>query len=112
MATHNIVQIVQAVQTVQAVCSNKTIVTTGTTESDSNQAWVADITYIRILKGFVFLAALLDCYSRKVIGWAISQRIDAELCLAALKSALAKRQPHRGVFITPIAACNTPVGSM
>jgi putative transposase len=61
-----------------------------------NQAWVADITYIRILKGFVFLAALLDRYSRKVIGWAISQRIDAELCVAALKIALEQRQPPPG----------------
>ena len=58
-----------------------------------NQAWVADITYIRILKGFVFLAAILDRYSRKVIGWAISKRIDAELCVAALKIALQERQP-------------------
>jgi len=58
-----------------------------------NQAWVADITYIRILHGFVFLAAILDRYSRKVIGWAISQRIDAELCLAALKIALEQRHP-------------------
>jgi putative transposase len=62
----------------------------------THQAWVADITYSRILKGFVFLAALLDRYSRKVIGWAISKRIDSELCLAALKSALAKRQPPSG----------------
>jgi putative transposase len=67
----------------------------GKTLTGINQAWVADITYIRILKGFVFLAALLDRYSRKVIGWAISKRIDAELCLAALKSALETRQsPH------------------
>ena len=50
-----------------------------------NQAWVADITYIAIAKGFVYLAAILDRYSRKVIGWAISQRIDAELCVAALR---------------------------
>jgi putative transposase len=61
-----------------------------------NQAWVADITYIGILKGFVFLAAILDRYSRKVIGWAISQRIDAELCVAALKVALEQRQPPPG----------------
>ena len=61
-----------------------------------NQAWVADITYIRILKGFVFLAAILDRYSRKVIGWAISQRIDAELCAAALKVALEQRHPPPG----------------
>ena len=58
-----------------------------------NQAWVADITYIRIVKGFVFLAAILDRYSRKVIGWAISKRIDAELCVAALKIAIEQRQP-------------------
>ena len=61
-----------------------------------NQAWVADITYIRILKGFVFLAALLDRFSRKVIGWAISKRIDAELCVAALRIALEQRQPPPG----------------
>lgn len=61
-----------------------------------NQAWVADITYIRITKGFVFLAAILDRYSRKVIGWAISKRIDAELCVAALKGALEQRQPSPG----------------
>lgn len=61
-----------------------------------NQAWVADITYIRIIKGFVFLAAILDRYSRKVIGWAISKRIDAELCVAALKMAIEERQPPPG----------------
>jgi putative transposase len=60
------------------------------------QAWVADITYIRILVGFVYLAVLLDRYSRKVIGWAISRRIDAELCMAALRSALSQRQPPPG----------------
>jgi putative transposase len=64
--------------------------------TDPNQAWVADINYIRILKGFVYLAAILDRYSRKVIGWAISKRIDAELCLAALKIALDTRQPPAG----------------
>jgi len=61
-----------------------------------NQVWGADITYIRILRGFVYLAALLERYSRKVIGWAISMRIDAELCVAALKSALATRKPPPG----------------
>lgn len=61
-----------------------------------NQAWVADITYIRILVGFIYLAVLLDRYSRKVIGWAISRRIDAELCMAALRSALSQRQPPPG----------------
>ena len=61
-----------------------------------NQAWVADITYIRILRGFVFLAAILDLCSRKTIGWALSRRIDAELCIAALKTALQTRRPPPG----------------
>ncbi len=70
--------------------------------SGVNQAWVdpgrrlADINYIRISKGFVYLAALPDSYSRKVIGWAISKRIDAELCVAALKVALANSTAPAG----------------
>jgi putative transposase len=68
----------------------------GLTLTGTNQAWVADITYIRILKGFVFLAAVLDRYSRKVIGWAISKRMDAELCLAALRIALDTRKAPAG----------------
>lgn len=44
-----------------------------------NQAWVADITYIRILTTFVYLAVIMDAFSRKVIGWTLSQRIDTEL---------------------------------
>ena len=60
-----------------------------------NQAWVSDITYIRIRSSFVYLAAILDLYSRKVVGWAISKRIDTELCLTALRMALTDR-PARG----------------
>jgi len=60
-----------------------------------NQVWVADITYIRIRSSFVYLAAILDLYSRKVVGWAISRRIDTELCLAALQMAVNSR-PARG----------------
>jgi putative transposase len=57
-----------------------------------NEVWVADITYIRIRSGFVYLAALLDLYSRRIVGWAISKRIDTELCLTALEMALETRQ--------------------
>jgi putative transposase len=59
-----------------------------------NQVWVADLTYIGIRDGFVYLAAILDLYSRKVVGWAISKRIDTELCITALEMALAKRHPR------------------
>ncbi len=61
-----------------------------------NQVWVADITYIRIQTGFVFLAAIMDLCSRKVVGWAISKRIDRDLALGALRMALETRRPPRG----------------
>lgn len=61
-----------------------------------NQAWAADITYIRIRTGFVFLAAILDIYTRKIIGWSLAKRIDNQLCLTALKMALENRTPVVG----------------
>ena len=57
----------------------------------TNEVWVADITYIRIRSSFVYLAAILDLYSRRIVGWAISKRIDTELCLTALRMALETR---------------------
>jgi putative transposase len=60
------------------------------------QAWVADITYIAVPNGFAYLACVLDVYLRKILGWAISKRIDAKLTLAALKQALATRTPEPG----------------
>lgn len=64
--------------------------------SGMNQAWVADITYIRILTAFVYLAVILDVFSRKVVGWAISLRIDTELTGAALRMAIETRRPAGG----------------
>lgn len=61
-----------------------------------NQIWVADITYIRILTGFLYLAVVLDLFSRKVIGWALSAQIDAQLTLAALRMALEERGAVEG----------------
>jgi putative transposase len=63
-----------------------------------NQVWLSDITYIRIRTGFVYLAAILDAYSRKVIGYAVSTRLDTALALEALKMAIARRQPSPGVI--------------
>jgi putative transposase len=68
------------------------------TVTDVNQVWVTDITYIRVVAGFVYLAAILDVYSRKVIGWAISTSLDRKLTLAALKMAIAHRNPKPGVI--------------
>jgi len=61
-----------------------------------NQVWVADITYIRILTGFLYLAVVLDLFSRRVIGWALSEQIDAELTLAGLRMALEERGSVEG----------------
>ena len=61
-----------------------------------NQLWVADITYIAIATGFVYLAAILDAWSRRVVGYAIGKWIDARLALAALRAAVAARRPPPG----------------
>ncbi len=61
-----------------------------------NQLWVADITYIRILRSFVFLAIVLDAHSRKVLGFAIANHLKTELPLKALTMAIAQRRPSSG----------------
>ena len=63
-----------------------------------NQVWLSDITYIRIRNGFVYLAAILDAFSRKVIGYAISKSMDTNLVLEALNMALVNRKPSTGVI--------------
>jgi putative transposase len=61
-----------------------------------NQVWVSDITYVAIAVGFVYLAAILDAWSRRVVGYAISRSVDARLTLAALKAAIRIRRPPPG----------------
>ena len=63
-----------------------------------DQVWVSDITYIRINNGFVYLAVILDLYSRKIVGHAISKKIDGELALSALRMAIARRNPKPGLI--------------
>jgi len=63
-----------------------------------NQVWLSDITYIRIRTGFVYLAAILDAFSRKVIGYAVSGALDTTLTLQALRMAIARRQPGTGII--------------
>lgn len=57
-----------------------------------NQLWVADITYVRLLEGFAYLAVVLDAHSRRVIGWALADHLKASLTLAALDMALLERE--------------------
>jgi len=63
-----------------------------------DQVWVADITYIRLPTGFVYLACVLDAFSRRCIGWHLSRTIDTALALAALDHAIATRQPTAGLI--------------
>jgi transposase InsO family protein len=60
--------------------------------SNLNHLWVADITYIRLQSEFVYLAVILDAYSRRVIGWELSNSLSAELALEALRMALKGRR--------------------
>jgi transposase InsO family protein len=66
--------------------------------TDIDQLWVADITYIRLLREFVYLAILLDACSRRVIGWALERQLTTKLSLTALQMALATRQVKPGLM--------------
>jgi putative transposase len=63
-----------------------------------DQAWVADITYVRLPTTFIYLACVLDAWSRRCIGWQLSRSIDTQLTLAALNQAIALRQPATGLI--------------
>ena len=65
--------------------------------SGVNQLWVADITYIRLQLEFVFLAVILDAFSRRAVGWALGRTLHTELTVAALHMALKQRQPAPGL---------------
>src|SRR5258708_24376522 len=62
-----------------------------------NQLWVADITYVRLNREFVYLAVVLDRFSRRVVGWAVDRTLSSRLPLAALTNALEDRKPGPGL---------------
>jgi putative transposase len=70
----------------------------GLTSSGPDQIWVADITYIRLREGFVYLAVVLDAFSRKVVGWEMAPHLQASLAVQALRQALAERRPAPGLI--------------
>lgn len=63
-----------------------------------DQLWVADITYIRLAEGFVYLAVVVDAFSRKVVGWALDDHLEARLAVEALDTAIAARNPPPGLI--------------
>ena len=81
--------------------------------SGLDQLWVADITYVRLLEEFAFLAVVLDAFSRRVVGWALEGHLRASLATKALEMALQARRPAAGslIFIIRIAACSTPAAT-
>jgi transposase InsO family protein len=68
------------------------------TAAAPNQVWLGDITYIATEEGWLYLAALLDLYSRKIVGWSTAERIDRMLTLTTLETALRVRQPSPGLI--------------
>jgi putative transposase len=67
------------------------------TATAPNQAWVTDITFLWTQQGWLYLAAILDLFSRRVVGWATSANVDRHLALAALRTALRDRRPSEGL---------------
>ena len=63
-----------------------------------NKIWTADITYVSTLEGFLYLAFILDCYSRKVVGWSMANHLRTELVVDALEMALWRRRPESGLI--------------
>jgi len=59
-----------------------------------DRLWCADITYIRTWEGWLYLASVMDCYSRRIVGWAMADHMRAELVIEALEMAVARRRPH------------------
>ena len=68
-----------------------------------NQAWVGDITYIRTQSGWLYLAAVMDLYSRKIVGYAMSSRMTADLVCTALQLAIQMRQPPAGLIVHTVS---------
>ncbi len=65
-----------------------------------NEAWVTDITYLRTHEGWLYLAVVLDLFSRQVVGWSMQSRIDRELVLSALLMAIWRRKPRQPVLVS------------
>ena len=64
-----------------------------------DQAWVSDITYVRTYEGFLYVATVLDLFSRRIVGWSMDKNIDRHLVIRALMMAVWKRQPKATVLV-------------
>jgi putative transposase len=66
--------------------------------SSPNQKWCCDITYVPTAEGFLYVAAVIDVFSRRIVGWAMDDHLRAELCMDALFMAIARRAPDQGLL--------------
>lgn len=63
-----------------------------------NQVWATDITFIRLLKEYVYLSAIIDVYTRRIVGWSVSKNLSHGFCLESLKVAIKRMKPARGII--------------
>ena len=63
-----------------------------------NQVWASDITYIKLLREFIYLVAIIDVYTRKIVGWAISRNLSHKFCLEAIEVAIRQEEPPPGII--------------
>ena len=76
-----------------------------------NRRWIADFTYVWTAEGWLYVAAVIDLFSRRVVGWSMSAAMTAQLVTDALVMAIWRRGRPNGCCITPIGAANTPANS-
>jgi putative transposase len=76
------------------VCTAPDLVRRDWNPGRANQLWVADITYVRTWEGWLYLAAVIDCFSRRCVGWSLRDDLKAELVVEALEMAVARRRPQ------------------
>ena len=76
-----------------------------------NKVWVTDITYIRTYEGWLFLAAVMDLYSRQIVGWATAPTMTSDLVLQALVAAVWRRKPGQACSCTPTRAVSSPAAT-
>ncbi|MCL7452053.1 MAG: DDE-type integrase/transposase/recombinase [Anaerolineae bacterium] len=77
-----------------------------------NRKWLADLTYIPTLEGWLYLATILDLFNRRIVGWAMSDRMTTDLTLAALKMAIRQRRPEPGIVHHSDRAASTPIAGI
>jgi putative transposase len=82
---------------VQGVRSAPDLVERDFNPTEPNRLWAADITYIRTWEGWLYLASVMDLYSRRIVGWALADHLRAELVVDALEMAVARRRPDPGL---------------